>query len=94
MDDQQRRDTGMAERRKVLGDAWVDKSVASINSFNADFVDLGAHLAQGLRGFDDLRHVGRDDQVEAVLGGKFGQFIADAGGGACDDGEGFQVFGH
>jgi len=29
MDDQQRRDDGMAQRRKVLGDAWVDKSIAS-----------------------------------------------------------------
>jgi 4-carboxymuconolactone decarboxylase len=40
MDDQQRRDAGMAQRRKVLGDAWVDNSAAGINSFNADFVDL------------------------------------------------------
>ena len=40
MDDQQRRDAGMAQRRKVLGDAWVDKSVANQNSFNAEFVDL------------------------------------------------------
>src|SRR5258707_5883193 len=40
MDDQQRRDAGMAQRRKVLGDAWVDKSAANMNSFNADFVDL------------------------------------------------------
>jgi 4-carboxymuconolactone decarboxylase len=40
MDDQKRRDAGMAQRRKVLGDAWVDKSAANINSFNADFIDL------------------------------------------------------
>ena len=40
MDDQQRRDAGTAKRRKVLGDAWVDKSAASTNSFNADFIDL------------------------------------------------------
>ena len=40
MDDRQRRDEGMAQRRKVLGDAWVDKSVAGQNSFNADFIDL------------------------------------------------------
>ena len=40
MDDQKRRDDGMAQRRKVLGDAWVDKSVAGKNSFNADFIDL------------------------------------------------------
>ena len=40
MDDQQRRDTGMIARRKVLGNAWVDKSAANTNSFNADFIDL------------------------------------------------------
>jgi 4-carboxymuconolactone decarboxylase len=40
MDDQKRRDEGMAQRRKVLGDAWVDKSAASMNSFKADFIDL------------------------------------------------------
>ncbi|MBN9000544.1 MAG: gamma-carboxymuconolactone decarboxylase, partial [Rhizobiales bacterium] len=40
MDDQQRRDDGMAMRRKVLGNAWVDKSVNNKNAFNADFIDL------------------------------------------------------
>jgi 4-carboxymuconolactone decarboxylase len=40
MDDQKRRDEGIARRRKVLGNAWVDKSAANANSFNADFVDL------------------------------------------------------
>ena len=37
MDDERRRDDGMTQRRKVLGDAWVDKSIANRNSFNADF---------------------------------------------------------
>jgi 4-carboxymuconolactone decarboxylase len=40
MDDQQRRNAGNAARRKVLGNAWVDKSAANANSFNADFIDL------------------------------------------------------
>jgi 4-carboxymuconolactone decarboxylase len=40
MDDQQRRDAGMTVRRKVLGNAWVDKSAANTNSFNSDFIDL------------------------------------------------------
>ena len=40
MDDQQRRESGMVQRRKVLGNAWVDKSIAGKNSFNADFQDL------------------------------------------------------
>jgi 4-carboxymuconolactone decarboxylase/3-oxoadipate enol-lactonase/4-carboxymuconolactone decarboxylase len=40
MDDQKRRDSGMVQRRKVLGNAWVDKSIAGKNSFNDDFQDL------------------------------------------------------
>ena len=47
MDDDQRRDAGMATRRKVLGNAWVDKSVASKNAFNGDFVDLITRYAWG-----------------------------------------------
>jgi 4-carboxymuconolactone decarboxylase len=37
----------MAQRRKVLGDAWVDKSIAGRNSFNADFIDLITRHAWG-----------------------------------------------
>jgi 4-carboxymuconolactone decarboxylase len=40
MDDQKRRDDGMVQRRKVLGDAWVDKSISNRNSFNTDFQDM------------------------------------------------------
>jgi 4-carboxymuconolactone decarboxylase len=40
MDDQQRSEAGTARRRKVLGNAWVDRSAANVNSFNADFIDL------------------------------------------------------
>ena len=47
MDDQQRRDDGMAQRREVLGNAWVDKSIANKNSFNADFIDLITRHAWG-----------------------------------------------
>ena len=47
MDDNKRRDDGMTQRRKVLGDAWVDKSIASRNSFNADFQDLITRYAWG-----------------------------------------------
>ena len=47
MDDQQRRDDGMAQRRKVLGDAWVDKSIANRNAFNTDFQDLITRYAWG-----------------------------------------------
>jgi 4-carboxymuconolactone decarboxylase len=40
MDDQERRASGMIQRRKILGNVWVDKSIASRNAFNADFQDL------------------------------------------------------
>ena len=47
MDDQQRRDGGMVQRRKILGNAWVDKSIANRNSFNTDFQDLITRYAWG-----------------------------------------------
>ncbi len=33
-------DKGMVNRRRVLGDPWVDKSIAGSNSFNSEFQDL------------------------------------------------------
>jgi len=47
MDDQKRRDAGMNVRRKVLGNAWVDKSLANRNAFNTDFQDLITRYAWG-----------------------------------------------
>ena len=47
MDEQQRAADGTAKRRKILGDAWVDKSAAGKNSFNADFLDLISRYAWG-----------------------------------------------
>ena len=47
MDDNQRRANGDAQRRKVLGNAWVDKSAAGRNAFNADFLDLITRYAWG-----------------------------------------------
>ena len=47
MDDSKRRDQGDAQRRKVLGNAWVDKSAANRNPFNADFLDLITRYAWG-----------------------------------------------
>ena len=34
------RDGGMVNRRRVLGDAWVDKAQRNTNEFNAEFQDL------------------------------------------------------
>ena len=47
MDDQQRHETGLAKRRKVLGNAWVDKSIANRNAFNTDYQDLITRYAFG-----------------------------------------------
>jgi 4-carboxymuconolactone decarboxylase len=47
MDDQQRRDEGMVQRRKVLGHEWVDKALQNRNAFNTDFQDLITRYAWG-----------------------------------------------
>ena len=47
MDDNKRRDEGMVQRRKVLGNEWVDKSIANRNAFNTDFQDLITRYAWG-----------------------------------------------
>ena len=47
MDDQRRHETGLAKRRKVLGNAWVDKSIANRNAFNTDYQDLITRYAFG-----------------------------------------------
>ena len=31
---------GLLNRRRVLGDTWVDKSLANVNDFNAEFQNL------------------------------------------------------
>jgi 3-oxoadipate enol-lactonase/4-carboxymuconolactone decarboxylase len=38
---------GMARRRAILGEAWVDRSMAGRNAFNADFQDLLTRYAWG-----------------------------------------------
>jgi 4-carboxymuconolactone decarboxylase len=47
MDEIQRHTLGMAIRRSVLGDAHVDRTVASETPFNAEFQDLITRLAWG-----------------------------------------------
>lgn len=47
MDDNQRRDDGMTQRRKVLGNEWVDKSIKNRNAFNTDFQDMITRYAWG-----------------------------------------------
>ncbi|HZS55968.1 MAG TPA: carboxymuconolactone decarboxylase family protein [Bryobacteraceae bacterium] len=38
---------GMALRRKVLGDLWVDRSLAKRNDFNSDFQDFVTRYVWG-----------------------------------------------
>ena len=40
MDDQERYQQGMIVRRKVLGDAHVDRTLERLNDFNGDFQNL------------------------------------------------------
>lgn len=44
-DRQADRDAGMANRRRVLGDAWVDRAQRNSTAFNAEFQDLISRYA-------------------------------------------------
>ena len=45
--DEERRAAGMATRREVLGDAWVDRAVATTTPFTAAFQDFITRTAWG-----------------------------------------------
>jgi 4-carboxymuconolactone decarboxylase len=47
MDDRERHKTGMARRRKVLGDAWVDRANANKTPLNEEFQDFITRYAWG-----------------------------------------------
>ena len=47
MDDKERYERGMAKRRKVLGDAWVDRANARKTAFNEEFQDFITRTAWG-----------------------------------------------
>lgn len=47
MDDRERHDAGMSVRRAVLGDAYVDRAVASTDEVTADFQDFITRYAWG-----------------------------------------------
>ena len=47
MDDGERHESGMRQRRKVLGDAWVDRANAAKTTFNSEFQDLITRYAWG-----------------------------------------------
>jgi 4-carboxymuconolactone decarboxylase len=47
MDERDRYQTGMQQRRAVLGDAWVDRANSRLNDFNREFQDLITRYAWG-----------------------------------------------
>jgi 4-carboxymuconolactone decarboxylase len=47
MDDASRSKAGEQTRRAVLGDEWVDRSLANRNEFNAEWVDFITRTAWG-----------------------------------------------
>jgi 4-carboxymuconolactone decarboxylase len=47
MDDRERYERGMSKRRKVLGNAWVDRATAGKTDFNAEFQDFITRYAWG-----------------------------------------------
>jgi len=47
MDDKERHERGMAKRRKVLGNAWVDRANANKTAFTEEFQDFITRCAWG-----------------------------------------------
>jgi 4-carboxymuconolactone decarboxylase len=63
MDERERHDQGMAQRRKVLGDAWVDKANAGKTPFNSEFQELITRYAWG----EIWTRPGLDERTRRVL---------------------------
>jgi 4-carboxymuconolactone decarboxylase len=47
MDENQQRERGMAKRRKAMGNAYVDRTIANRTPFNTEFQDLITRYAWG-----------------------------------------------
>jgi 4-carboxymuconolactone decarboxylase len=47
MDEKERHEKGMAQRRKVLGNAWVDRANAKKNALTTEFQDFITRAAWG-----------------------------------------------
>lgn len=54
---------GLRNRRRILGDAWVDKSLSKANSFNADF----QHLITRFAWHEIWGRPGLDNKVRRVI---------------------------
>jgi 4-carboxymuconolactone decarboxylase len=61
-------DRGLATRRKVLGDAWVDRAIATTTPFNADFQEMITRYAwDGIWNRKGLSHKVRRMLVLAMM---------------------------
>ena len=88
---------GMAQPVTCVGENGIDGAAVQrgadlvitfqCGEVGLDSIDLGAEGAELIGGLLDLRLVSGDDQVESFPGTAFGQFIADTGRSAGDDGE-------
>ena len=63
MDERERHDAGMAKRRKILGNAWVDRAQAKKNVFNGEFQDLISRYAWG----EIWTRPGLDDRTRRLI---------------------------
>jgi 4-carboxymuconolactone decarboxylase len=63
MDERERFELGTKKRRKVLGDAWVDRSNEKKTEFNAEFLDLISRYAWG----EIWTRPGLDDRTRRLL---------------------------
>lgn len=63
MDDEDRLKAGEATRRQVLGDEWVDRSLANRSAFNADWVDYITRTAWG----DVWQRPGLDRRARSIV---------------------------
>jgi 4-carboxymuconolactone decarboxylase len=63
MDDESRRKSGEATRREVLGDEWVDRSLANRTAINADWVDYITRTAWG----DVWQRPGLDRRARSIV---------------------------
>jgi alkylhydroperoxidase/carboxymuconolactone decarboxylase family protein YurZ len=63
MDESERLKIGMAKRRKVLGDAWVDRAEKNRSAFNAEWQDFITRYPWG----DTWTRPGLDERTRRVL---------------------------
>ena len=63
MDERERFDAGMKKRRKILGDAWVDRANAKKTEFNSEFQEFISRYAWG----EIWTRPGLDDRTRRLI---------------------------